>query len=296
MKAVVPIKDIVSNPFQVRRHINKDSVRALAEEIKEVGLWPGALRGRMRNGKLQLCYGHRRLAALKILGYDEIEVDVMDLSDEDMTFQSLAENFQREGLTDIEKAEGIRLMLEHLQKKDFSESAALERTSRILGLSIAWIKDLLSLLKMEGPVQKVIREKKIAGRTALEAHRFGGKDMVETAMKHALPVHKISAIAQRVRQIPDEQVRSQIKKAVIKGHLTDPESVEEKARKMLKGRKPQAPANLEQILGEWEVLLKHWEEKLDDLLIVKRYLDGSRYGATIQAEARKLIKKLSRLG
>jgi len=199
MKAVVKVKDVLPNPWQARKKIDKDAVRSLAEEIREAGLWPGSLRGRMRGGKVELCYGHRRLAAVKMLGWEEVDVEIDDLSDDEMALQSLAENFQREGLTDIEKAEGIHVMLERFQKQGVAEAESMRRVSKFIGLSEAWMRDLLSLLDMEGAVQRAIRDRKIAGRTALEAHRFGGKDMVQTAVDHKLPVHRISAIAQRVR-------------------------------------------------------------------------------------------------
>ena len=104
MKVVVPVKDILPNPWQARKKMDRESIRALAEEIKASGLWPGSLRGRMKGSHVELCYGHRRLAALKVLGWDKAEVEVDELTDEEMALQSLAENFQREGLSDIEKA------------------------------------------------------------------------------------------------------------------------------------------------------------------------------------------------
>jgi hypothetical protein len=158
-----------------------------------------------------------------------------------MALQSLAENCQREGLSDIEKAEGLRNMVERLKREKVSEADAMKRVCRFVGLSEAWIRDLLSMLDMEGSVQRAIRDRRIAGRTALEAHRFGGRRMVETAVVHKLPVHKISAIARRVRGIPDAEVRERIRRDVVEGRLTAPEKVDEKARKLLKGRRLKAP-------------------------------------------------------
>src|SRR5262245_4228818 len=251
MKVVIPLKDILPNPWQARKKMDREAVRSLAEEIRQSGLWPGSLRGRMKGSKVELCYGHRRLAALKHLGWDKVEVEVDELSDEEMALQSLAENFQREGLSDIEKAQGLHNMVQLLVKKKLSESEAMKRVSAYVGLSEAWIRDLLSMLDMEGSVQRAIRERKIAGRTALEAHRFGGKDMVATAVEHKLPVHKISAIAKKVRSIPDEGVRDRIRKDVVAGRLVEPERVEEKARKLLKGRKLKAPEDFDRVLADW---------------------------------------------
>ncbi len=294
MKVVVNVKDILPNPYQARKKMNPEAVRALAGEIRESGLWPGSFRGRMRGSKVELCYGHRRLAAVKLLGYNQVDVEVDELNDEEMALQSLAENFQREGLTDIEKAEGLQGMVRRMVQRKLSESEAMKRVSQFVGLSEAWIRDLFSMLEMEGVVKRAVRDRKIAGRTALEAHRFGGKQMVATAVEHKLPVHKISALARRVRSIPDEKVRERLKKQVIEGRLVEPEKIDEKARTLLKGRKLKAPEDFDRTLSDWSYILRHWNDKVEELLRYRRFFAG-RNTALVQAEARKLSKKLERV-
>ena len=294
MKVVIPIRDILPNPWQARKVMDREAVRSLADEIKASGLWPGSLRGRMKGSQLELCYGHRRLAALKHLGWKDVEVEVDELSDEEMALQSLAENFQREGLSDIEKAQGLHMMIQLLHKQKVSEGEAMKRVSKFVGLSEAWIRDLLSMLDMEGSVLRAIRDRKIAGRTALEAHRFGGKEMVATAIQHKLPVHRISAISKKIRGIPDAGVREKIRKDVVSGRLVEPERVEERARKMLKGRKIQAPEDFDRILKDWGFVVAHWGEKVEEILVYKRFFPG-RNVAALKADAAKLAKKLAKL-
>jgi ParB/RepB/Spo0J family partition protein len=295
MKVEVPVRDIQPNPFQARKKMDREAVRALAGEIEASGLWPGSLRGRMRGSKVELCYGHRRLAALKMLGWEKVDVEVDELSDEEMALQSLAENFQREGLTDIEKAEGLHSMIQQLLKRKLSEGEAMKQVSRFVGLSEAWIRDLLSMLDMEGTVRRAIRDRKIAGRTALEAHRFGGRAMVETAVEHKLPVHRISEIARKVRSIPDAEVRERVRQEVVKGRIVEPDKVQEKARRLLKGRKIQAPEDFDRVLSDWTYILKHWNEKADEILVYRRFFPG-RNTSALRAQAASLARKLSKLG
>lgn len=294
MKVVIPIKDILPNPWQARKKMDKESIRALADEIQTSGLWPGSLRGRMKGSQIELCYGHRRLAAIKHLGWDTVEVEVDELSDEEMAMQSLAENFQREGLSDIEKAQGLHMMVDLLRKQHLSESEAMKRVAKSVGLSEAWIRDLLSLLKMDESVQRAIRDRKIAGRTALEANRFGGKQMVAVAVEHKMPVHKISAISKKIRSIPDQGVRDHLRRDVVEGRLVELERVEEKARKLLKGRNIQPPDDLDRILSDWRHLLKHWHEKVEELAMLKRFFPG-RNTAELKSEASRIAAKLSKL-
>ena len=294
MKVVVPVRDILPNPWQARKTMDREAIRSLAQEIRASGLWPGSLRGRMKGDKVQLCYGHRRLAALKHLGWESVEVEVDELSDEEMALQGLAENFQREGLSDIEKAEGIRAMLRLLRGQQVPDPEAYKRVSTFVGLSEAWIRDLLSMLDMEAAVQRAIRDRKIAGRTALEAHRFGGRPMVESAIKHKLPVHRISLLARQVRSIPDEEVRERVRKEVVRGRLVDPEAVEQKARGLMKGRTAKPPEDLDRLLQDWTYLVTHWNEKAEEMLAYKRFF-GGRNVARLKAEAQRLGRRLAKL-
>lgn len=294
MKVVVPVKTVQPNPFQARRKMDREGIQALAEEIRENGLWPGALRGRMNGDRVELVYGHRRLAAVKSLGWKEVEVEIEELTDAEMQAQNLAENLQREGLTDIEKAEGIHMMVQRLTKTGRKEPEALAQVAKVLGLSQGWIKDLLSLLDLEKGVQKAIRDKAIAGRTALEAHRLGGREMVETAISKKLPVHKISAIAQKIRRIPDEGVREKLRQEVIRGRVTGPEEVQEKAKQLLKGKKITAPTDLDRTLGEWSRKLRGWNQELDELMLYKKFLSEPR-ADHVKAEVAKLAARLGRL-
>ena len=111
MIKTIELKNIKPNPFNARVDYDEKPINDLAKEIDKVGFWAGALRGRMQNGKIELCFGHRRLAALKKLGRKEVQIDVVELSDEDMAMQGLAENLQRQGLNDMEKAEGVKQLV-----------------------------------------------------------------------------------------------------------------------------------------------------------------------------------------
>ncbi len=54
--------------------------------------------------RYELVYGHRRFLAAKKLGWKTIRAEVVDANDEDVLKQSLVENFEREGISDYEKA------------------------------------------------------------------------------------------------------------------------------------------------------------------------------------------------
>jgi maltooligosyltrehalose synthase len=62
----------------------------------------------------------------------------------------------------------------------------------------------------------------------------------------------------------------------------------------MKGRKVKAPEDLDRILADWTYLVRHWNEKADELLVYKRFFAG-RNVAGMKAEATKLVRKLQKL-
>jgi len=245
---------------------------------------------------VELCYGHRRLEALKILGHKEVQIEIEDLTDDQMMYHSLAENLQREDLTDIEKAEGIQMMTTKFRKEGMGDQEALKKTSKVLGLSEGWIKTLLGILELEPSVQKAIRDKKIAGRTALEAHRFGGKEFVKTATREKLAVHKIAKMAQKVRDIPDETVKSKLKREIVAGKIKDLREVEKRAKVLLKSSKGFNSMDPERMTSVWTTKLAEWDTNLDELLIYANKLkSNNKVFKPIRVIANSLLRKLERL-
>ncbi|MBI4245523.1 MAG: ParB/RepB/Spo0J family partition protein [Planctomycetes bacterium] len=292
----VQIGKIKPNPFQMRKTYNYETIKGLAEEIKNFGLWKGSLRGRKVDGNnVELCSGHRRLEAIKLLGWKEVEVEIVKLDDDQMMAQSLIENLQREDLSDIEKAHGIQYMINRLQKNGMDKEEAFNKTCEIMGLSKSWVSNLLKLLKMEPEVKKAIKQKKIAGRTAMEAYQFGGKKMVKTAIKHKLGVHAISQISQKVRKVQSEKVQKQIKKEIIEGKAETLEDVETRVVTLL-NREPEENVDVSNQINDWAVKLSKLNEELQILVKLRDLIKKHPLQlAHLKVVIRKLIQDLNSL-
>jgi ParB/RepB/Spo0J family partition protein len=288
----VLISQIKPNPFQVRKQMDPERVQALADEIKELGYW-GELRGRKQGANYELCFGHRRLEALKLLKIKEVDFQVVPLSDEDMATQALVENLQREGLTDIEKAEGIDRLMNQLSPTDRREG--IRRVAKLMGFSSEKrVDDLLSLIEMTPQSQRLIAQKHISGQVAIEAQRFGGESMIETAAKHDLPLHTLRKIRQEVEAIPEPKIQERVKKAVIAGRVRDPESVREQGRK-IRAAQGAVPRDLRLIIRQWTQTMEKWNGQLDEVFPYLDYIEGDVEGAKkFKTAARELIEKLKR--
>ena len=103
----VDLELLDDNPWQPRQEIHQEALRELADSIRQLGLLQPPLGRRIEGERVQLAFGHRRVAACRLLhregaGHPQIDMDLADISDEDMAVLALTENERRQQLTQIE--------------------------------------------------------------------------------------------------------------------------------------------------------------------------------------------------
>lgn len=143
----IPLSQIEPNPWQPRRVFGEDEIRTLADSIAEVGLIQpivvrktvpsrdsfhedkgGAKSVPTRDTYYQIVAGERRWRAHQLLGHAEIKAVVSDVADADMALMALAENLDREDLTDYETSKAIaRVKREFKSKTRLAEAIGIGR-------------------------------------------------------------------------------------------------------------------------------------------------------------------------
>lgn len=123
----IPVDKIAPNPYQPRRVFPQQELDQLAESIAEIGLLEPILVRKVDDG-YQIAAGERRWRAHKQLSKHAIQALVTQISDSDMAVFALAENIDREDLSDYE----IGLALKQVEgtfptKKKLAESLGLNR-------------------------------------------------------------------------------------------------------------------------------------------------------------------------
>jgi len=293
----VDIARITDNPFQARTTITDESVRGLADEIKAEGFWNTTLQGRKRDGKIELVFGHRRLRALRLLGTKRVEVDLVELTDAEMRLRSLEENFQREGLTDLEKADAVRAAVAGLEEEGVKGPAA--RVAERLGLDRGWVSQLAEIsVVVDNKSRKVMKRGNLTAKTALAAIRFGGEEFLDTLADRPkdapYPTHKVvEAFSRELTNIEDDTIRAQVKARIIKGQIKDPKNVAASARRLgstRAARAKQAPPDLKVVAVRWTHELNDWAETLQQALPYMDYIDEI---PSLASDLRKAAKRLS---
>jgi len=105
---MIPVEDIVVGE-QVRKVIDPEKLRDLAENIRRNGLINPVTVRKLPEGKYELVAGHRRFFAVRdVLGRDVVECKVVNVKSEvEKVLLQLSENAQREDLHPVELANAI---------------------------------------------------------------------------------------------------------------------------------------------------------------------------------------------
>lgn len=112
---IISIKDIDpfnNHPFKV---IEDESLKTLAESIKENGLLNPVIVRKKDNDRYEMISGHRRLKAIELNGEDSIKCEIKELSDDEATIFMVDSNMYRDKILPSEKAFAYKMKLDSLK-------------------------------------------------------------------------------------------------------------------------------------------------------------------------------------
>ncbi len=229
---MVSLDRIEPNPMQPRREFGAESLRELAESLKQNGMMQPLVVKNNGSG-FTIIAGERRYRAARLAGLDEVAVVIMDDVDEDKMLElALVENIQREDLNPIETAEAFRSLLDrcNLSQNELAERVGKSRTA---------VANTIRLLGLPDSIIKMVRSGELSeghARTLLA---------LETEEQMLLMVNRIHDESLSVRSLEQETSKSP------------------RRRKMQRIKLPailEVESNLKQILGT-SVKIKHGLKK-----------------------------------
>lgn len=175
----IQLERISSNPYQPRSPFSENDIRELAASISSIGLLqPVSVRA--VGDRYQLIAGERRLRAHQFLGKPTIEAIVLDVDDATSAMLALAENIEREDLSDFEIGEGIRRVEEQFPKRTkLAESLGIQRSDLYRYLSYSklpsFIRERLAIhpkLLSRSAASDIVKTLKDAGNDARVEQRL----------------------------------------------------------------------------------------------------------------------------
>lgn len=206
----VELAKVTDNPWQPRFALNPDQVKEIADSIEKVGLLQPPMVRRAGEG-YQTAFGHYRLAALKSLGVESVELEVRDLSDSEMAIIALTENRKRSDVTAIEQYRAWQKTLE-------IEGMTIATLAESLGLDRSTVSNNLRLLKLPGWILKHVDEGDMSPHAAREFLCLLGAD------DHFHDDVAKQALNEMTRGVPDwraARVRKEINEAIVGRSVTE---------------------------------------------------------------------------
>ncbi len=147
------IIDVEPNPTQARKIFNEESIDELAESIKTYGVIQPIIVTK-KDKYYEIVAGERRWRASKKAGLDEIPVIIRDYDEQKNMEISLIENIQREDLNPIEKARGIKMLMDQY-------NLTQQKIADILGKSRSSIANTVRILNLDEKVIEIALQGKL---------------------------------------------------------------------------------------------------------------------------------------
>lgn len=183
----ISLDDLRPNPYQPRKVFNDESLKDLADSIKEHGVFQPIIVKKSIKG-YEIIAGERRVRAARLAGLTKIPAIIRNLNDEQMMEIALLENLQRENLNCIEEAIAYKKLLESL-------SLTQDELAKKVGKSRSHITNTLGLLRLPSEVQKLIIDGKLSmGHARVLSKLESNEKIIELANKiveEKLPVRDI---------------------------------------------------------------------------------------------------------
>ena len=148
----IPVTLLHPHPDNPRKDLG--DLTELANSIKEKGIMQNLTVVPRREGTYTVIIGHRRLAAAKAAGLEEVPCIITEMSPQDQVATMLLENMQRSDLTLYEQAQGFQMMI------DFGES--IDTIASKTGLSESTVRRRVKLSELNQDTLKKVSNRQIS--------------------------------------------------------------------------------------------------------------------------------------
>lgn len=146
---IMPLSQMRPGKYQPRTRMDEGSLAELSESIRQQGIMQPILVRPIDDGLYEIIAGERRFRAATMAGLESVPVLVRHVPDESALVMALIENIQREDLSALEEAVGIKRLIDEF-------GMTHEQAAESLGRSRSGITNLLRLLNLTPAVQELL--------------------------------------------------------------------------------------------------------------------------------------------
>lgn len=194
VKKTLRTSEVEPNRDQPRKNFSDEAITALADSIREHGILQPILVRPMSTGGYQIVAGERRWRAARMLGLDEIPVNIRELSDVEAMQIAIIENLQRENLNPIEEANGYNELIEKY-------GMTQDKVAKMVGRSRSAIANAVRILTLPDRVIKMLENGELSAGHAKALLAFENEDILigvaERAADGGMTVRQVERLAQK---------------------------------------------------------------------------------------------------
>ncbi len=209
VKKTLRTAEIEPNRDQPRKYFSDEAIASLADSIREHGMLQPVLVRPLNSGGYQIVAGERRWRAARMLGMDEIPVNIRELSDTEAMQISLIENLQRENLNPVEEALGYKELIENY-------GMTQDKVAKTVGRSRSAVANAVRLLSLPERVLKMVENGELSAGHAKALLGFENEELlIATAVRAAdggLTVRQVERAAQKSLETDDSSSKASDKK------------------------------------------------------------------------------------
>ncbi len=151
VKKTLRTSEIEPNREQPRKKFSDEAIASLADSIREHGMLQPILVRPLPAGSYQIVAGERRWRAARMLGLDEVPVNIRELSDSEAMQIAIIENLQRENLNPVEEANGYNELIEKY-------GMTQDKVAKMVGRSRSSVANAIRILTLPESVLDMIEK------------------------------------------------------------------------------------------------------------------------------------------
>ena len=178
------ISTLASSPTNPRKHFDEAKLGELTESIKQQGVlqailvrpWPQEYSHSGDRPLYEIIAGERRYRAAQAAGLEMIPATILQIATPKVLEIQVIENLQREGLHELDEAEGYEAMMNH---HGYSAVQVAEK----IGKSRSYVFGRLKLLALDEWSRDQFRQGNLSASTALLVARIPSIEMRKEAVK-----------------------------------------------------------------------------------------------------------------
>jgi len=191
---MIDIRRIHPDPNQPRKTFNQESIESLAESIKELGgiIDPLTVEYVEDDDIFRIISGERRYRAAGMVGLEMLPCIIKDIDDEKRFLLQFIANLQREDITPLEEAAGIRHLVE---KYGYTQ----QKIANLFNKSKSYISQILGLERLSEDAKQKVQTSELSKEVQIQASREKDPE------KQMEIINKASEERKTIRQIRKEE-------------------------------------------------------------------------------------------